>query len=241
MRHRVTRAGATLALTALAALVVGTGGVRAQEGPVIVAQGAFELQRDGEALGREIFEIRREGETVRAVGRISLDGSAGPLMPAEVWLQSDSAWMPQMMRFRPASGDLRQAVAVREGDRLRLQIATEAGERWKEFMAPAELSLIDPRVAHHYVFLLRQHGDRLADGGAVSVPAVVPYARDRVTIRMERTGEGRVSAAGATRNAVRYRFVTGDLAAIVWADGGSVLRVEWPDSGIAAVLAPGGR
>ena len=240
MRHGVTRGCAIAALAALAAPAVGAGDARAQEGPVTVAQGAFELRRDGEAVGREVFEVRREGQTVRAVGRISLDASAGPLLPAEVWLQADSAWRPQMLRFRPASGDLRQAVAVREGDRLRLQIATEAGERWKEFLAPADLSLIDPRVAHHYVFLLRQHGARLA-GGPVTVPAVVPYARDRVSVRMERTGEERITAVGTERTATRYRVVTGELAAHVWADGGSVLRVEWPDSGIAAVLTAGGR
>ena len=241
MRHGVTRGSPMPALAGLAALALGAADARGQEGPVTVAQGAFELRSDGEAVGREVFEVRREGQTVRAVGRISLDASAGPLLPAEVWLQADSAWHPQMLRFRPASGDLRQAVAVREGDRLRLQIATEAGERWKEFMAPADLSLIDPRVAHHYVFLLRQHGDRLAAGGPVAVPAVVPYARDRVTVRMERTGEERVSVGGADRNAARYRVVTGDLAAHVWADGSDVLRVEWPDSGVAAVLTAGGR
>ena len=241
MRDGDWRRSAMSVLAALATLAIGAGDARAQEGPVTVAQGAFELRRGGEAVGREVFEVRREGQTVRAVGRISLEAAAGPLLPAEVWLQADSAWHPQMLRFRPASGDLRQAVAVREGERLRLQIATEAGERWKEFLAPADLSLIDPRVAHHYVFLLRQHGDRLAGGGPVTVPAVVPYARDRVSVRMERTGEERITAGGIERTAARYRVVTGELAAVVWADGGSVLRVEWPDSGIAAVLSAGGR
>lgn len=241
MRQGVTRAVQVLAVAGAAALALGTGDARAQEGPATVAQGAFDLERDGRVVGREVFEIRREGQTVRAVGRISLDSAAGPLLPAEVWLQADSAWQPQMLRFRPVSGELRQAVAVREGDRLRLQLTTEAGDRWKEFMAPPDLSLIDPRVAHHYVFLLRQHAGRLVGSGPLTVPAIVPYARDRVSVRIEREAEERISTDGGVRSAVRYRVATGEITALVWADDGTVLRVEWPDAGIAAVRTGGGR
>lgn len=229
------------ALLAAAPLALGVPEARAQEGPVTVDQGAFEIRKDGTVLGREVFEIRREGGTVRAVGRITLDSAAGPILPAEVWLQADDGWKPQMLRFRPSAGELRQAVAVREGERLRLQITTEAGERWKEYMAPSDLSLVDPRIAHHYAFLLRQHRASLGPGGSVTVPAVVPWARDRVSLRLERGPEERISVVGGERSAVRYRVATGDLAAVVWAEDGTVLRVEWPDSGVVAVRVEGGR
>jgi len=229
------------AMLAAAPLALGVTEARAQEGPVTVDRGTFELRSGGTVVGREVFEIRREGGTVRAVGRITLDSAAGPILPAEVWLQADEGWRPQMLRFRPSAGELQQAVAVREGERLRLQITTGAGERWKEYMAPSDLSLVDPRIAHHYAFLLRQHGARLGAGGSVTVPAVVPWARDRVSVRLERGPEERIRLAGRERDAVRYRVVTGDLAAVVWAEDGGVLRVEWPDSGVVAVRVEEGR
>lgn len=230
-------AAAVLAAAAAAAVsLIGVPGeLGAQAGGATLERGTFELRRGGSVVGSEVYEIRREGATIRAVGRISLDSAAGPLLPAEVWLQADSTWKPQMLRFRPASGDLRQAVAVREGDRLRLQLSTEEGERWKEFMAPSDLSLVDPRVAHHYAFLIRQHGDALAGGAEISVPAVVPWKRDQVTVRISRGGEESVQVGGGTRTAVRYQVVTGDMETRVWADGDDVVRIEWPASGVVAV------
>lgn len=230
------RVRSSLALAALCAfgLALPAGGEAQQ--PTTLDQGTYELRRGEKAVGREVFEIRREAATIRAVGRISLQSEAGPLLPAEVWLQADSTWRPQMLRFRPASGELRQAVAVREGERLRLQLTTEEGERWKEFMAPRDLSLVDPRVAHHYAFLLRQHRSRLQGGGPVDVPAVVPWKRDRVTVRIVPEGESQVTVGGASRTALRYRVTTAEMGARVWATAaGSVLRVEWPDSGVTAV------
>ena len=229
------RTAAALAALGAAGLLVPSG-LDAQPTVTTLDQGTFELRRGDAPVGREVFEIRREGGSIRAVGRISLDREAGPLLPAEVWLQADSTWRPQMLRFRPAAGDLRQAVAVREGDRLRLQLTTEAGERWKEFMAPRDLSLVDPRVAHHYAFLLHQHRSSLGEGQSVDVPAVVPWKGDRVTVRIASSGEEQVTVAGRPRPARRYRITTAELEASVWATtGGSVLRVEWPDSGITAV------
>lgn len=235
------RTSVLVALVTAVPLALGVPEARAQEGPVTVDQGAFELRKDGTVLGREVFEIRRERGTVRAVGRITLDSAAGPILPAEVWLQADDSWKPQTLRFRPSTGELQQAVAVREGERLRLQITTEAGERWKEFMAPSDLSLVDPRIAHHYAFLLRQHGARLDADGSVTVPAVVPWAGDRVSLRIEKGPVERIRVSGGERSAVRYRVATGDLAAVVWAEDGTVLRVEWPDSGVVAARVEGGR
>lgn len=219
-----------------ACLLTVPAGLGAQEARATIDRGTFELRSGGSVVGSETYEIRRDGGTIRAVGRISLESEAGPLLPAEVWLQADSTWKPQMLRFRPARGDLRQAVAVREGDRLRLQLTTEEGERWKEFMAPSDLSLVDPRVAHHYAFLIRQHRDALQGGGQVSIPAVVPWQRDRVTVRITREGEESVQVGGSSRSAVRHVVRTGDMEARVWAErDGTVLRVEWPGSGVVAV------
>lgn len=233
MRNRVRW---ILALTALGACgPIFPAGSEAQQ-PTTLEKGSYELRQGEAAVGREVFEIRREAATIRAVGRISLEREAGPLLPAEVWLQADSTWRPQMLRFRPASGDLQQAVAVREGERLRLQLTTEAGERWKEFVAPPDLSLVDPRVAHHYAFLLRQHRSRLREGGPIEVPAVVPWKRDRVNVRITPEGQAQVAVGGSSRTALLYRVTTAEMDARVWATAeGSVLRVEWPDSGVTAV------
>lgn len=229
------RTAAALAALGICSFATPTG-LDAQQAAVTLDRGTYVLLRNGAPVGREVFEIRREGGGIRAVGRISLDREAGPLLPAEVWLQADSTWRPQMLRFRPEAGELRQAVAVREGDRLRLQLTTEEGERWKEFMAPGELSLVDPRVAHHYTFLLHQHRTSLRAGGPLDVPAVVPWKRDRVTVRIAPAGEEQVTADGRSRSALRYRVTTAEMEASVWATPeGSVLRVEWPDSGVTAV------
>lgn len=198
-------------------------------------QGTYLLRVEGRRVGTEAFAIRREGRDIKAVGRVSLDTTT-TLTPLEVWLQTDTEYRPDLFRLRPGAGDLRAVTAVREERRLRLQISTKAGDRFKEFMAPPELSVLEPHIAHHYLLVLRQHRGPLAADGTARIPVVVPSRSDRFTLVLRRDGEEQIQVPAGSRSAIRYRLTLDGDEIRVWADAeGRVLRLEVPSRDLVAV------
>lgn len=227
-----TSAASAAALLALAAAAVPA----AAQAPQVLDRGTFELREDGASVGTETFAIRRERSSVRAVGRIQVGGRAGAWSSGQVWLQTDPDFRPQLFRMEPAGEDREMAAAVRQDGRLRVQTATSAGQRSKEFVAPPELSVLHLDVAHHLYFLLRQHAAALEADGRVSVPAVLPVRRQRVTLTLRRGAAEEISAGGRTRRAVRHIVEAGGERVEAWADEeGRILRVHYPGDGRTAV------
>lgn len=240
-RAPLPRGGWGLRAVALAlGLGAATAGLSAQDART-VDSGTFEWRQDGRTVGRETFEIRKTGREVNAVGRVTTDSAVSGLRPVQVRLATDTAFVPRVFRLRPSAGKLRTVTAVREQARLRLQVSSEAGDRWKEFLASPELSLVEPGVAHHWLAILRQHRRALEAGGAVEVPAVVPTEAHRGSLTLQRRGTERVEVPGEDRSGVRYSAVLeGSGEFRIWtSEDGRVLRVETPSPGLTAVRLPG--
>lgn len=232
--------GAFAAALVLLAAPPGAPDALAAQGDRTVDQGTFELRVAGRTVGTETFEIRESGRQVRAAGRVVADSAAEGIRPLEVLLEADADYVPEILRLRPTAGDVRSVTAVREDERLRVQVSSAAGDRWKEFMASPELVLAEPAIAHHWGLILRQQRDRLRDGGRVEVPAVVPSEARRTTLRLRREGPDRVDLPGADRDGVRYAAaVGGDREIVIWTgEEGRVLRVESPSREVVAVRNP---
>lgn len=237
---RLAVAAAALAAGTLA-LAAAAPAPAAAQGPQEIDAGTFELRVRGRTVGTESFGIRRRGGDVRAVGRVRIDSSAAGLRAREVWLQTDGEYVPSLFRVRPATGDVQSVTAVREENRLRVQISSAAGDRWKEFLAPPDLTLIEPGVAHHWTLILRQHGQALEREGRVAAPAVLPVEARRSTLVIQRRGTRQVEVPGANRSAVLYTAtLDGGDETRVWIDEeGRVLRMEIPARNLAAVRLPG--
>lgn len=239
--HRTVAAVVLGAAAALLAATAGPDALVAQEDEQVIDRGRLELRVDGRTVGTETFEVRRSGREVRTAGRIVLDSAVAGLRPLEVLLETDADYAPELFRLRPTAGEVRSVTAVREEGRLRLQVSSEAGDRWKEFVAPDGLVLVEPGVAHHWALVLRRHGDRLAGNAMIEVPAVVPSEARRAPLRLRREGPDRADVPGADRDAVRYTAtLDGSREFLIWTnEEGDVLRVESPKTGVVAVRTEG--
>lgn len=231
---------AGVALAALAAVASAPDALEAQ-GEQVVDRGSLELRVDGRTVGTESFEVRRSGRQFRAAGRIMLDSAVAGLRPLEVLLETDDVRAPELFRLRATVGEVGSVTAVREEGRLRVQVSSEAGDRWKEFVAPDDLVLVEPGIAHHWALILRQHRDRLAGSAMVEVTAVVPSEARRAPLRLRREGPDRVDLPGANRDAVRYAATLGEgREFLIWtSEEGHVLRVESLKTGVVAVRTEG--
>jgi hypothetical protein len=232
--------GAAVVAGSLAALAAAAGPLAAQ-GEKVVDSGRLELRVDGRTVGTERFEIRRSGRQFRAAGRVTLDSAVAGLRPLEILLETDAGHAPELFRLRPTAGDVRSVTAVREEGRLRVQVSSRAGDRWKEFVAPDGLVLVEPGAAHIWALILLRHRDRLAGSAMIEVPAVVPSEARTAPLRLRREGPDRADVPGANRDAVRYTAtLDGSREFLIWtSEEGHVLRVESPGTGIVAVRVDG--
>lgn len=233
-RARVA-AGAGAAVLVLAA---GTPGTAAAQATRELDRGTFELRQDGSSVGTETFAVRRERSSVRAVGRIQLTSGVTTWRPGQVWLQTDPDFRPQLFRLEPMpEAEAGETVAaVRQDDRVRVQVTSSAGQRSKEFVAPDGLSMLHLDVAHHLYVLLLQHASALDAEGEVRVPVVLPAGRQRMTLRIRREAREEITTGGGPRRAVRHVVEGEGVRLEAWTDGeGRVLRVHHPESGRTAV------
>lgn len=203
--------------------------------------GNYEIRVEGRRVGSEQFAVRREGRDVRAVGRIDVDTATSAIRPMETGMRAGSDFAPELFRIRLREGDVQSVVAIREEGRLRLQVTSSRGDRWKEFVAPDGLSILEPRLAHHWYLVLRQHADALGQAGRVRVSAVDPLERMQMELEIRREGPEAVDLPGARRSAIRYTATLGDRGeARIWTDEeGRVLRVTIPGRGWISVRLPG--
>jgi len=224
------------ALLALAGAATSLAGQQAEE----LDAGNYEHRVNGERVGSERFAVRREGRDVRAVGRIELQTSTAVLRAMETGMRVGSGFAPELFRIRLPTGEVQSVVAIREEGRLRLQVTSSQGDRWQEFLAPDDLSVLEPRVAHHWYVVLRQHAAALEGAGRVRVPAVHALERRRVEMEIRRHGSEPVDLPGARRSGIRYTATLGDAGeARIWTDDeGRVLKVTMPALSWTAVRLP---
>jgi hypothetical protein len=228
-------AGAGAAALALAA---GSPGAAAAQATQELDRGTFELQQDGSSVGTETFAVRRERSSVRAVGRIQLTSAGTTWRAGQAWLQTDPDFRPQLFRLEPMPEveDGETVAAVRQDDRVRVQISSSAGQRSKEFVAPDGFSMLHTDVAHHLYVLLRQHAAALDSEGEVRVPVVLPVRRQRVTLRIRRGAREEITTGGGPRQAVHHVVEGEGVRLEAWTDEeGRILRVHHPESGRTAV------
>lgn len=206
-------------------------------------EGRFEIRVSGRRVGTESFAIRREGNVVKAVGRVTQEGgAASPLAEVDVRLQTDSGFRPTTYGLRARSGPVDAVDGMWSGDRLRLHLSTGDGERWKEFLTPGPVVILEQGVAHHYYLLFRQ----LSHGSfGQGITAIVPSRGTQETARVSGGGEAKVQVGQEERSAVRYEVEMDGSRRIVWIDSqGRVLQVAFPEQDRIAVRLPeepGGR
>ncbi len=229
---------ATGAVAAALALAAGSPGAAAAQATQELDRGTFELQQDGSSVGTETFAVRRERSSVRAVGRIQLTSAGSAWGAGQAWLQTDPDFRPQLFRLEPMPEveDGETVAAVRQDDRVRVQITSSAGQRSKEFVAPEDFSMLHLDVAHHLYVLLLQHASALDSEGEVRVPVVLPTRGERVTLRIRRGAREEITTGGGPRQAVRHVVEGEGVRLEAWTDEeGRILRVHHPESGRTAV------
>lgn len=198
--------------------------------------GIFELLQDGDVVGLERFVIRHDGTAVRAAARVTSSRGPSRVQEGEVRLLLDDSFHPERYELKPEDGELESVVGLRRGNRLRVQSDSKEGERVKEFVAPAGLSVLERGYAHQYFLLLRLL-EEAPSGTALSLVVPSEGKQFRATIRDE--GEDLIPIGGETISARHYVIEGGGEVHTVWADrDGRVLRVEIHGLGWAAQRRP---
>ncbi|MFQ5680243.1 MAG: hypothetical protein ACE5HP_12400, partial [Gemmatimonadota bacterium] len=197
--------------------------------------GRFEIRSAGRRLATESFAIRREGNVVKAVGRIVPAGGSG-IFPFDVRLQTNRAFRPTTYGLRARSGPVEGVDGVWNGDRLRLHVASSEGERWKEFLTPGPVAVLERGVAHHYYLLFRQLPP---DPSGARLTVIVPSGNEQATATVTGGAEETVELGGERIVARRYELRMGERRRVVWLDrNGRVLRVAFPAENRVAVRLP---
>lgn len=230
--ERLLRPAALVAATVVAV----TGGTTSAhgQGSEEITSGQFEIQVDDRRVGTETFAVRREDGVLRAAGRIVLDGGASGLTPMDVRMQMNSNFRPNSYALRARQGEVQGVDGVWSGDRLRLHISSDQGERWKEFLTPGPVAILEHGVAHHYYLLFRQLS---ANPGGAQLTVIIPSRNRQATARVQGGGSETLRVAGEQRRAVRWEVEVDDTRHVVWLDGdGRVLRVAVPSENRVATL-----
>lgn len=221
----------TLTTLAAAVLIGATPPAIAPAGAqaTIVDAGSYELRAGDSVVGTETFTIRREGQTVQGVGRHELSADASPFRAIEVWLEANGSWRPSVFRLQTRVPRSTNVLALRDERRFRVNTESPEGNRWREYVAPPELVVLEPTAAHHYTFLLRQHADRLGAEETLEVPALVPSRGGQLTLVLRPGREVPLEWSGRTVATRRYDLTLDSEALRVWrAEDGRILRVEAP-------------
>lgn len=191
-----------------------------------IEAGRFEIRVNDRRVGTETFAVRREGGVIRAAARITLDGTAPGLTPMDVRMQLNTGFRPNSYALRATAGPVQGADGVWSGDRLRLHISSEQGERWKEFLTPGPTAILEQGVAHHYYLLFRQLSP---DPAGARLSVIVPLSNRQATATVRGGQPGTVRVGDRERSAVRWDVEVDGTQHQVWLDGdGRVLRMATP-------------
>ena len=198
---------------------------------VVLDEGVFRLQMNGQDIGTETFAIRRIGQAedahVIANAVIELDLPTGheqvkPLLRAGTDL-SLSAYQLEVSGAAPT-----EIAITANGRRLLARTRTPTGDKEREFRATPGGVLLEDGVAHQYWFL-----SQLAEGTDVTV--LVPRAGRQDRIVVSGTRSEPVAIAGAEVQARHVTFEINGGVHDVWYDAdGRVLRVSVPATGFSA-------
>lgn len=235
---RVLQGERLLRRAALVAVVLGataSGAIPAEgQASEEIASGQFEIRVEDRRVGTETFAVRREDGVVRAAGRIALDGAAAGLTPMDVRMQMNSNFRPNSYALRARQGEVRGVDGVWSGDRLRLHISSDEGERWKEFLTPGPVAILEHGVAHHFYVLFRQLS---ANPAGAQVSVIIPSRNRQATARVQGGGSETLRVSGEDRDAVQWVVEVDGTRHLVWLDGeGRVLRVAVPSENRVATL-----
>lgn len=198
---------------------------------VVLDEGSFQLQVDGQPVGTETFSIRRAGlgneAELIAVSQIQYDDGSLVMRPT---LNTDATFRPIRYENQVSGSRESTVVLALAGRRYTATVVSAQGEAASEFRAAPRTLILAPRVATLYYFLsafLGEVGSEISgiepeQGGRPSLvlASVAPVQR----------------AIG--RNTMALRLATledGAATRLIWFDDqGRVMRVEVPAQGFVA-------
>lgn len=219
------RLGATLVLLA---------GPLSGQGSRELDAGRFEIRAENRRIGVESYRVWRDGNTVTARGRLELEGASGGTM--ETALQLDGQMRPTRYALRAPSARVTSVDGAWNGNLLRLGISSEEGERWREFLTPGPVALLEEGVAHHAVLLLRQMPEDPA-GWGISVIVPSRGEQTRAVVRSVRSEPLRIR--DETVEARVYEIEVGGRQRLLWTDGeGRLLQMSVPEESRTSVRLP---
>lgn len=196
--------------------------------------GRLEIRIDGRRQGVESFRIWREGGETKAVAQLTYDDR--PAEAIDIRLQGDRSFRPTRYGLRAPSGAVSAVDGAWNGDRLRLHIVAQGGERWKEFMTPGRVAILEEGVAHHLYLLLSQLGESPTQS---RITVLVPSAGTQASASLQSSSEESVRIGEAVIAARRYDLDVGGDRVQAWrAADGRLLRVAWPATNRTAVRLP---
>jgi hypothetical protein len=198
--------------------------------------GRFEIRLDGRREGVESFRIWREGGETKAVGQLTFDES--PAEAVDIRLQGDRRFRPTRYGLRAPSGPVSVVDGAWNGNRLRLHIVAQGGERWKEFMTPGRVAILEEGVAHHLYLLLSQLGDNPAQA---PITVLVPSEGVQTSAILQSSSDETVRIGDEAIVARRFDLDVGGNRVQAWrAADGRLLRVAWPTMNRTATRLPAG-
>ena len=199
--------------------------------------GRFEIRVQNRRVGVESFRVWREGGEVKAVGLVTLDGSGST--PMDVRLQTDEGFRPTRYGLRAPQSAVTSVDGAWTGDRLRLHITSSDGERWKEFLTPGQVAVLEDGVAHHALLLLQLLP---ADPVGARLTVIVPSrgVQSLAVVRSVRPEPIRIG--DATIETRVYEVEVSGSTLLIWVDDdGRVVQVAAPDQNRIATRLPDAR
>lgn len=216
--RRLTRGGAAAGGVALIALLPEASVAQQLD----AARFAIEIRN--QRVGTESYRVWRARGSINAQGTVDVRPPGGTPDEFETQLQTDGSFRPMRYQLQRAGSSVAEGVWT--GDRMRLHVVSEAGERWKDFLFREPVAVLDAGVAHHYLLLVHHLNDP-AVGTRMTV--VVPSAGEQMTITVTGKESDQVRIADRAVAATRYEFDLGGSQRRVWVDAdGHLLKVEDP-------------
>ncbi|MDH5588891.1 MAG: hypothetical protein OEZ65_03310 [Gemmatimonadota bacterium] len=190
---------------------------------VVMDEGSFAIRIDDAPAGSETFAIRRSGLGLEAsiiangVVRLRSGEELRPVLQARPPEGTVLAY--QMKVTGPSPVEIRLNLA---GPRYVTVVRSAAGEEEREYVATAQMRVLEQGVAHQYWFL------RNVRVGTVA-PFIEPRSRRSLEMTVENIENVPLLVGGVEIPTRRFTLRIGDEERLVWFDGqGRVVRVDIP-------------
>ncbi len=196
--------------------------------------GRFEIRVQNRRVGVESFRVWREDGEVKAVGLVTLDGSGSA--PMDVRLQADERFRPTRYGLRAPQAGVTSVDGAWTDDRLRLHITSSDGERWKEFLTPGQVAVLEDGVAHHVLLLLQLLP---ADPVGTRLTVIIPSRGEQSLAVVRSVRQEPIRLGDETMEARVYELEVSGSALLIWVDDdGRVVQVAAPDENRIATRLP---